>query len=58
MIDNNFFLLFLQYQLVSLPDSLLAKRSESVLYVELLLLGVVICCVLLSPALYKLSQAK
>lgn len=49
---------FLQYELVSLPESLVFPRSESVLYVELLLLGVVVCCLLLSPALYKLSEAK
>ncbi len=41
-----------------MPDSLHFLRSESVLYVELLLVGVAMCCLLLSPALYKLSQAK
>ncbi|CAI8016208.1 Dolichol kinase, partial [Geodia barretti] len=43
---------------VRLPEMFLVHRHQSLLFVEFLVFGVLMCCVLLSPALYKLAQAK
>lgn len=47
-----------KYDLVAASPTLDVFRSEPVLYIEFLVTGVFICCLLLSPALYKLAKAK
>jgi len=46
------------YGLISLPPQFDVLRSVPVVYLQFLLTGVILCCLLLSPALYKLSLAR